>query len=438
MKKSNEREIFEKASKVFILRVLGYVFGFGFTWVIASKYGPDIQGCFAIAFMFLSLFTMISKLGLETALVKWIAIEDDLSDQRSVYSKVLRVTFFSSLIMSIILFLLSDIITQMYNMPAVEQSLKITTFCIPFLSMLEISSNFFKGKKQVQFFGMYYHFGRFLFPFIIILFFFYLNIINYEVPIIAFGIGLILLVIISQAHVHLVFKKDNVNSKKWMTSTKDMIFESYPMMLSSSIVLFMSWSDVFVLGFFVDEVQIGIYSTAVKVATALSFIYNAVITISTPKIAEFYKKKNKIELDETISFSSSFIFITGLPIFFILFIFAESFLSLFGESYIQGKYVLRLILIAQLTNIFTGAVGPIFQMTGKQKKLQELILYSLFINLALSITLVQFYSIEGVAFASALGMIFWNIAGAVYLYRKIDVKTWVSLLSIKKMIKKYV
>ncbi len=54
--------------------------------------------------MFLALSTMLSKLGLETALVKWVAVEDNMAEQAKIYTKVLKTSITSALIVSVLLF----------------------------------------------------------------------------------------------------------------------------------------------------------------------------------------------------------------------------------------------------------------------------------------------------------------------------------------------
>jgi O-antigen/teichoic acid export membrane protein len=198
------------------------------------------------------------------------------------------------------------------------------------------------------------------------------------------------------------------------------------MLIASSIVMIMGWSDVFILGFYVSESEIGVYSTAIKIATIVSFTYNAIATIATPKIAEYYENSDTLKLKETISFSSKLMLICGLPIFILLMVFPEFFLGMFGEEYLAGKDVLRILICAQMTNVITGPVGPIFQMTNNQNKLQLFILISLICNLVISLVLVNYYSVIGVALGSAIGMILWNLLGAIYLYKKLNLKTWAS------------
>ena len=70
---SNKKEILDKGLKVFSIRVLGYGFGFLFTWILANKYGAKVQGVFSIAFLFMSIGGMVAKFGVESSIVKWIA-----------------------------------------------------------------------------------------------------------------------------------------------------------------------------------------------------------------------------------------------------------------------------------------------------------------------------------------------------------------------------
>ena len=62
------------------------------------------------------------------------------------------------------------------------------------------------------------------------------------------------------------------------------------MMLSSSILLLMSWADTLMLGFFLEDnikqENIGIYNAAVKIALSATLVISAVNSIVAPKISE--------------------------------------------------------------------------------------------------------------------------------------------------------
>ncbi|TYC15651.1 flippase [Bizionia gelidisalsuginis] len=421
---TNKKEILDKGLKVFSIRVLGYGFGFLFTLIVANKYGARVQGVFAIAFLFLSIGAMISKLGMETSLVKWIASTLEIEVKKNLYIKSLQLTIFNSVLIGFVLYFLAPSIALMYNKPDVENSIKLAALAIPFLAILDVSGSYFKGEKKTNTFGMYFHFAKFLFPFIIILIFLYGSIYIIEAPILAYLIGLFMVSFVIMIHIFKILKgKPRKINERF--SFKFMFLESYPMMVSSAIVMIMGWSDVFILGFYASEEQIGVYSTAIKLATVVSFTYNAIATIATPKIAAYYHNNKSEELKETVAFSSKMMVYCGFPIFTVIFCFPEFILSFFGEEYVAGKTVLRILLFAQLTNVITGPVGPIFQMTGHQKKLQKIITMSLIFNIVLSLVLVRFFKMEGVALASAAGMMLWNVLGAYYIRKRLNIRTWV-------------
>jgi O-antigen/teichoic acid export membrane protein len=421
----NKKEILLKAIYVFCIRIIGYFFGFGFTWVVASKFGAKAQGIFSIAFLFLSVGVMISKLGIETSIVKWIANNEAKKAQKFIYVKALGLVLFSATVVSIALFILAPLISKMYGKPDVLLSVRIAALGIPLLAILDVSSNFFKGRKQTTIFGLYFHFGKFLAPFLFICGYYLFASKNLYAPTLTYVIGLFVLAVAIRFHIYRLFKKVSPISQENFT-WNFMLKESYPMLVASSIVMIMGWSDIFVLGFFVNESEIGIYSTAIKIATIVSFVYNAIATIATPKIAEYFEKSNLIKLNETISFSSRMMLVLTLPVFIILFIFPEFFLGIFGEEFKSGKDVLRILSFAQFTNVVTGPVGPVFQMTNNQKKLQSFIVLALICNIITSLCLVKSYNLIGVAIGSAIGMVLWNFLGAAYLFKRMKLKTWAS------------
>ncbi|WP_222982673.1 flippase [Flagellimonas meishanensis] len=422
---SNKSEILNKGAGVFLIRVIGYGAGFLFVWVVANKFGPKIQGIFSIAFLFLSVGAMVAKFGIETALVKWIANASTLDQKKGVYLKSIKLVSISSVLVGGTIYLLAGAIAWMYDKPDLKESIEYASMAIPFLALLDVSGSFFRGERRIKIFGIYFHFLKFLLPLLFVTAFFLAGGLFNEAPILAYLMGLFLAAfsIITHIGVELRHRGNEVESQ---FTIRFMVLESYPMMVSSAIVMIMGWSDVFVLGFYVSMSNIGVYSTAIKLATMVSFVYNAIATIATPKIAAFYNSKDRMQLEETISYSSKIMFLSGIPMFLAIFCFPEFFLSFFGEEYVAGKHVLRILLLAQLTNVVTGPVGPIMQMTGKQRKLQRFIAIALFVNVALSLILVVFYETVGVAIANALGMVLWNVLGMLYIRKKLKLKTYYS------------
>lgn len=429
LKNFDQKEIVAKAFKALVLRASGYLFGFLFIWLIAHKLGAGAQGIFAIAFLFLSVGGMIGKLGFPTATVKWIANSETLEAKRLTIRRVFSIVLVNSLLLGVLVYLFAPVIASWYDKPQVEASVEIAALAIPFFALMEVGSSVFKGIKQTTIFSVYFDLFKFILPALSFsVFYFLLDIRTLEIPIWSYFIGHSILFIAVWVHLQTKFGvllKTKLLPEKEVLGRKAMILESYPMLVASSIVMIMGWSDTFILGFFVSDDKIGIYNTAVRLATLVSFTYTAIAAIMTPKISGFFHRKEHKQFKDTISFSSKVMLICGLPIFLVLMVFPKFFLGLFGPEYENGILVLRILLCAQFLNVLTGPVGPIFQMTGRQKLLQNFIGLSLLINIIFSLLFVNYFDTEGVAVGSALGMVFWNAAGAVYLKQKMNLRTWV-------------
>jgi len=186
----------------------------------------------------------------------------------------------------------------------------------------------------------------------------------------------------------------------------------------------MGWIDTFIIGRLDTIDNVGIYATSVKLAVAISFIYNAVSNITTPKIAEFYSLNQTAKINETIKFANRLNVYLAIPIFIILFIFAKFALSIFGEEFTKGITVFRILLVFQLSNTLLGNVSAFMQMTGSQKILQYFILTGLAVNVIVSLILFNVLGLIGVAIGTLIASITWRILGIVYIYKNNNIKIW--------------
>ena len=66
-------ELFKKGGVAMLFRIGGQLMGFLLTFVIAYFFGANGLGDYVLAIVVLKIFTLISKLGLDTASIKYIA-----------------------------------------------------------------------------------------------------------------------------------------------------------------------------------------------------------------------------------------------------------------------------------------------------------------------------------------------------------------------------
>ncbi len=71
--------------------------------------------------------------------------------------------------------------------------------------------------------------------------------------------------------------------------------------------------------------------------------------------------------------------------------------------------------------------GAIYlNMTGKQKKLNNILISGLIVNVVLNLVLIPIYGIEGAATATLISMVFWNSMIVALIYSTDRIKIFIS------------
>ena len=101
-------------------------------------------------------------------------------------------------------------------------------------------------------------------------------------------------------------------------------------------------------------------------------------------------------------------------------------LGLFGANYVLARDALLLLLGGQFFSSLCGPGAIYLNMTGKQKKLNTILILGLGINVVLNLMLIPIYGIEGAAAATLISMIFWNCLIVAAVYRTDRIKIYIS------------
>lgn len=269
-------------------------------------------------------------------------------------------------------------------------------------------------------FAFFNNTGRFSFAFIFVCLLGWIEMKPINI-LIAHFFGIYLLTMIALIVIVKKFKKISFRST---TNTWAFLKESFPMMLSSTIMIFLGWMDTFILGVYETDESIGIYNVALKLALVTSFSIEAINSSLAPKIANAYVNNLKEKFLGLIKFSTRLNFSLTVLIVMVLLVFNQWFLGMFGEEFKAGSMALIILCAIHLINSAVGSVGIIMQMTGKQKQYQYIAIISLGINLLLNFILIPRYGINGAAIATAISLSVWNVSGCVYLKRKENIRTY--------------
>jgi len=385
-------------------------------FILASKWGANAVGFFSTYWTLLLILSIFTKLGFDTYLVKIIPEKITLKQESEIiplYITIIKKVIFAAIIISIPVLLLQNQIKLSFFSQK-NFSLYIFAISLLFYSLLSINGELLKAFKKITLYSLFQN-GSIYFLLIL----FYL-LFKFEFSF-SMVIPLSLLFTFSILLIFSVFPIKKIlkalpSEKKDNKNEKNLLKKSFPMMLSNSLFLLMSWIDVLMLSILKTSTDVGVYNTTLKIATLISIGLMGVNSIAMPKFSEL---KNNHRKFKSIANKSVLISLAiALPLFLIIFIFPNYILMLFGNEFIVGIDSLRILSIGFLFSVISGSVIPILNMTGGAKTVKNILLISVVLNIILNQILIPVWGIKGAAVATSITTIFWNVLSLIYIYRK--------------------
>ena len=432
-------ELFKKGGVAMLFRIGGQIMGFLLTFVIAYFFGANGLGDYVLAIVVLKIFTLVSKLGLDTVSIKYIAsycAEKSYFGIVSFRKKALSIILIASIFSSIIMYFGASYIAQFVG--ANSYHIKITSFFIFPLSVFMFHYQNMRGLKEIGGYSFFFWTSQALFSLLAIL---VLTIFSKDenIPLYAYLISLIIISLGSFFSFSYFLKnKKNRNefllTNKISDSTVNILKISIPLMLAQAVHFIMSWTDKLMLGILdspdvisgvaTNSAQIGVYHTAFKLSMFATIGLMAVKSIASPKFAELYKKNDLKILEKVTQQSTKLIFWTTLPLVIVFILFSEQLMLLFGEEFRIGIFSFIILSLGRVVVSFSGAAGNLLQMCGKQVIFMNVAIVGSAINIVLNFSLIPLFGINGSAFATMISLVVFNLLLVYFVKREFGFYTF--------------
>ena len=349
------KEILKGSFIAFVFRIFGMGLGYIFILFIARWYGAEAVGSFSLSFTLLHIFVTIGVFGFDNALVKFIAdynSNDNPHLVKEIYTKSLFVTIPLAIILSVFLYHNANFFAvNVFKNETLEVFFQITSYAIVPFVLLRINGGVFRGLKDIKHYSWTGNPGIYLVSVVILLI---ASIKDFDSTItiisqcVAIGVMMLVSFIYIKKHTY-IFRTISQNILRY----KEILKVSLPMLLTSSMTLVMGWTDIIMLGVFMSEEEVGVYSVVVKIAVITSIFLMAINTIAAPKFSELYSKRDMEGLKNIAQSSTKMIFYSTLPIILVLTLFPKFILGIFGEDFIIGIGALWILMFGQLVNTIT-------------------------------------------------------------------------------------
>jgi O-antigen/teichoic acid export membrane protein len=193
-----------------------------------------------------------------------------------------------------------------------------------------------------------------------------------------------------------------------------------PLLILGATEALMNRTGVILLGWIADTKNAGIYSLAFNIALVVTLPRIAVNTLFAPVISDLYARSDKETMQVLITRTASWTFSAGLFIAAALFLLAEPLLAWFGAGYEAGVPALRVLLISQAMAASAGSQLYVMTMTGHERSAAVLLVSCAMVNAAASAVLIGTFGLAGAAIGTAVSLVVWNVAMALFLWRRLN------------------
>ena len=413
-------ELLKGASTTFIIKIFGLLVGYLLAIFITNKYGSFVFGQYVTALLVIEVLSILSRLGIDTALVRFIARYMHKGSSKFIarlFNKSSVIVTLASVFFTLILLFFSAFIADFMNLD--EEYLLIVSFAFIPLVLFHMNTQAIRGLKQMVSFSFLNNLAITLLTFIILISL-AAFVSSDKLPIYAYVTSVFIMTISSYFLWFFHFSKLNNNTSYVVNeelTTKDLFKVSIPLLLGQSMMLVMGKVDLFMLANMTSSEEVGIYNIALKLSMLAYLGLMAVNSIAAPKFSEIHSSGNMEALKRIVQQSTKIIFWITLPIVIVFLSVPEFVLSIFGEDFKLAALALIILSISKMFSAISGSVGTFLQMVGKQNVFQNILIFAALVNIILNYLLIPEHGIDGAAFASAFSGILWNTMMILYIKR---------------------
>jgi O-antigen/teichoic acid export membrane protein len=185
--------------------------------------------------------------------------------------------------------------------------------------------------------------------------------------------------------------------------------------------LVLAYGDILMLGALSSPDQVGVYTIALRVATATNVITAAVTGVVSAQFAQLWAAGKKVELKRLACASTAVMTLASLPLLALAMARPGWVMSLFGEDFRAGSAALVWVAAGQLAQTAMGAVGTLLVMTGHERDLKRLMLVSVVCFLGLNAVLIPYFGATGAGAAYAISLTAMNVAKWLFVRHRLGI-----------------
>lgn len=391
-------EFFKKAGVVFFIKIIGLAIAFFLQLILTNNLSSVSYGEYTLFLTYINILTMISLLGLDNSLIKEIPLVKRAYGE-SILLFFLKIAFLSTIVISIIYFFLFK---KDYGLSFIILVISATLIRV----LIMLLDSYFQGKGKIVEVNIY---SVLINNILKVVLFIFLK--NYKLLglFYSYFIAEIFCLFLRSLRINIKLKN---KLKISIEDKKKLLKYGITFTLITSISVLNQNFDKLILEYYLGLKAVGIYKVNQNYLSLLGIFVSPFLAF-WPVISKLYSQNKIKEIEETLSNIIKLILIFVIPCFILICFKGNKLLELFGKEYSKYSLVLLLLSIGTLIDTSSGPIGAVLTMTKYQKITLYNSIFSLILNIFMSLFLVGKYGLIGVALSTTISIMINNLISII-------------------------
>lgn len=395
-------------------------------FILARFIGAEQYGLYQLSLNTLTLVSGIGLLGLDTALVRFIAISAARKDEKRLWGVLqigIGIPAGISVITGIGLFALAYPVAEyIFHDLRLVPLLQLTSLVIPTITMSDVLVGALRGFKNMDYPVIAQFIVQPAFRLAATLLIAFSGLDAFR-AIAIFGLSDLIATIMLVNYLNRLFPLRRPLLPA-IHDLKSVMSYALPDWIAGMLDRFRFNIQALLIGSLNSVAGVGIFAVADQINILGHDFYTSINISARPLIAELHDLGERKQLQRVYQTATKWSLIVNLPIFLLIILLPTELLSIFGESFTGGAAALVILAWANLVDIGTGMCGTILNMTGYTKLKLVNNIFSLALSILLNFLLIPRIGILGAALSVLIVQTLLNMARIVQVYYLIHLKPY--------------
>ena len=364
----------------------------------------------------IGFFVPLATLGLASASDVFLAGEKEKENISKGFFSIFTIICFTSFVLSILFFLFSKpLAIAIFGGSGADNFVKLASLLI-FLGGINAAMDMFFATFQKIKIRSTLIFSETILQMILII----------SVLFAGFGLNGAIISLIFVKIVLYIIKFTLVNRQIKMCTPSIMLMRDYLTFSMPLIPAILStWtynlSDRYIIGYFLDIGNVGIYSASYGLGNMVSLFYAPISIVFLPALSKLYRNNKNGEIISHFNNLSKLYLMLAIPAMFGLSVLSKKLLiTLTTSDFIDGFIVIPIIAIGTILFNYGSINANILILYKQTKKFALITIFSAIINIILNIILVPMIGIVGAALATLMTFAFYFIMNGMLSFKLLN------------------